>query len=203
MSKCVFINTTIYNGILNITANVTIQSLNERLLSTTSPAICFSAVCMIVGIIGNSLTIIIFNSKLERSSSNIFVSWLAIFDILSCAVVMPFDIYSLRFPLLAESDIRCKVFRYFAHFTNTSATMTLVCIAFDRYYKICKPLHGFSVKKAKACVFLNTCLALIISIPAAKLYGIRRIKTSVPGLYGLHCTMSANVIGTLFPYLYY
>ena len=180
-----------------------LYQLNNSLLHITIPTMCFTGVCIVVGMIGNALTVFIYRFKFVKSSSHILVTWLAILDVISCAFVMPFDLYVFRFPIMFKNIAACKIFRFIGHFANTAAPITLMCIAFDRYFKLCKPASNFGIMKAKMCIFITLLSASILSWPALVLFNIETVDTTIADVYGSGCRLSKSAYSRIYAVPYY
>ncbi|ESO83654.1 hypothetical protein LOTGIDRAFT_169131 [Lottia gigantea] len=128
---------------------------------------------------------------------------MAIFDLVACVVGMPTEIYDLRYPYTFYSSTGCKIFRFTETFTIYGSAIVLVEIAFDRYFKICRPLMIISLFKIKMLCFMATVLALIFSMPTALLFGITRSTTPIDGLLGYDCSIEEKYRKSTFQTVYY
>ncbi|KAK6176354.1 hypothetical protein SNE40_014654 [Patella caerulea] len=128
---------------------------------------------------------------------------MAIFDLVACVVGMPTEIYDLRYPYTFYSSIGCKIFRFTETFTIYGSAIVLVEIAFDRYFKICKPLMVISLFKIKMLCFMAAVLALLFSTPTALLFGITHPQTPIPGVRGYDCSIEEKYLKSTFQRVYY
>ena len=126
-----------------------LERLNQERAVYLLPAVIWVILLMIIGIIGNGLVIYVYRRRFKRTSSNYFILTMAIFDLVACLIGMPTEIYDLLKPFTFYSEFGCKVFRSTENFTVYGSVVVLIEIAFDRYFKICRPLMIVSLFKIK------------------------------------------------------
>lgn len=178
--------------------------LNEKLYEKNTPAIIFLLFSMIVGSIGNGLVIYVYGWRFKpNSSKNIFITWLAIFDLISCCVTIPFEVFDLRFPVLYGQGAICKISRTLAFAVNITSGLILVLIAFDRLRITKPPYKSYTKKKTRMLILLVTVLSFVVSIPALFVFGIKTIHTIFPGIDGKDCSYDDSVKDSIFPIVYY
>ncbi|KAK7101649.1 hypothetical protein V1264_019997 [Littorina saxatilis] len=177
---------------LNDTESVwaTLERLNHERAIYFLPAVIWVVILMIVGVIGNVLVIYVYRRRFKRTSSNYFILTMAIFDLVACLIGMPTEIYDLLKPFTFYSEFGCKVFRTTENFTVYGSVVVLVEIAFDRYFKICRPLMVVSLFKIKLLCVVAVGTAFLMATPSFVLYGITRNETPVPGIRGYDCSIA-------------
>ena len=126
-----------------------LERLNDERAVYFLPAVIWVILLMVVGVVGNTLVIYVYRRRFKRTSSNYFILTMAIFDLVACLVGMPTEIYDLLKPFTFYSEFGCKLFRATENFTIYGSVVVLVEIAFDRYFKICRPLMVVSLFKIK------------------------------------------------------
>ncbi|XP_050413717.1 neuromedin-U receptor 1-like [Patella vulgata] len=188
-------NTSIETGLL--------QRLNDAKAVHFIPVMLWVTLLMVIGVLGNSLVVYVYRRRFKKTSSNYFILTMAIFDLVACVVGMPTEIYDLRYPYTFYSSVGCKVFRFTETFTIYGSAIVLVEIAFDRYFKICKPLMVISLFKIKMLCFMATVLALLFSTPTALLFGITNPQTPIQGIRGYDCSIEEKYRKSTFQKLYY
>ncbi|XP_055958399.1 neuromedin-U receptor 1 isoform X2 [Patella vulgata] len=188
-------NTSIETGLL--------QRLNDAKAVHFIPVMLWVTLLMVIGVLGNSLVVYVYRRRFKQTSSNYFILTMAIFDLVACVVGMPTEIYDLRYPYTFYSSVGCKVFRFTETFTIYGSAIVLVEIAFDRYFKICKPLMVISLFKIKMLCFMATVLALMFSTPTALLFGITNPQTPIQGVRGYDCSIEEKYRKSTFQKLYY
>lgn len=180
-----------------------LERLNSERAMYMIPAMIWVFLLMIVGVIGNSLVVYVYRRRFKKTSSNYFILTMAIFDLIACVVGMPTEIYDLNNPYTYYSDIGCKIFRGCETFTVYGSTIVLTEIAFDRYFKICRPLMVVSLSKIKMLCVFAVFLAVCFSIAPLILYGTKRVETNVPGIFGYDCSIAQQYQKTTFQKVFY
>lgn len=167
------------------------------------PAMIWVGLLMVVGVIGNSLVVYVYRRRFKKTSSNYFILSMAIFDLVACLVGMPTEIYDLNNPYRFYSSAGCKILRGCAVFTVYGSATVLVEIAFDRYFKICRPLLMVSLTRIRMLCVLAVVIATLLSIPPFMLFGINRVNTSIPLVEGYDCSIAQHYKGSTFQTVHY
>lgn len=166
----------------------TIEDLNDRYTQQKLGGIVFVALMMVVGVIGNAHVLYLFAFKFPKSNHRIYILCLAVLDMITCSIGMPFVIVDLQNTLTFESAIVCKLLRFLNYFNSGGSAFTLVVIAVDRYKKICHPLgKQMNERKAKIACSIALSISLLIAWPAPVLYGKSTVDTHVDGITGVSC----------------
>ncbi|XP_059165269.1 probable G-protein coupled receptor 101 [Physella acuta] len=187
----------------NTTAVEGIDDVNDAMVSRLTPALVFIAVLIATGIVGNLLVLYIFVYRLKLSTQNFFIVCLAVFDVIGCVVSMPGEIVDMVLYYKFQYVIVCKSLRFVVVFSSLCSSITLVCIAVDRFRKVCKPSkRQMTIRHARLCLLPIIVGSLLFSFPAPILYGISTIETGIPGLTGNDCTFSDDVKDTAIPLIY-
>ncbi|XP_076448290.1 D(2) dopamine receptor A-like [Babylonia areolata] len=180
-----------------------LERLNGERAMYFLPAIVWLVLLMVVGVVGNALVIYVYRRRFKRTSSNYFILTMAIFDLVACLIGLPTEIYDLLKPFTFYSEFGCKLFRSTESFTIYGSVVVLVEIAFDRYFKICRPLMIVSLFKIKVLCALAVLVAVLMAIPSAILFGITRFSTQQSAIRGYDCSVSDTYRKTAFSYAYY
>ncbi|KAL3858399.1 hypothetical protein ACJMK2_012990 [Sinanodonta woodiana] len=101
---------------------------------------------------GNSVAICVYLRKYRPSTHRTFICSLAIVDLATCCVPMPFILVTLKYPIVFQNNGGCKLLQFLTYVMCIASSMILLTIAAERYRKICVP-HGIQ----------NTCAFLIFS----------------------------------------
>ncbi|CAG2220134.1 unnamed protein product [Mytilus edulis] len=176
--------------------------LSQRKAVLYLPVIIFLFLLMLFGCFGNSLVLYIYCFRSKKRSANNFIIAMALFDFITSVVVMPIDIYDLLYHYSFYSNIACKIFRAVESATTYASAVILIQIAFDRYFKICKPLHFGNRTRTKCMSISAGMLALILCSPAVVLFGTRREQIS-GNLCGFDCSVDQQYKGSTFQTMYY
>lgn len=174
----------------------TIHELNDILFQLHIPALVFVVMCMVAGIFGNTLVIVIYKSRFRRSNHRYFILFLAVTDLLACVTGVPFLVASLRLPYLMTSAFVCKVLRYFHYFVNNSAGLLLVVIAVERFRKIVFPFKTqFSVRQTLIICYATVFVSALVAIPAPIYFDATDVATGVGNVTGKECFVKTKLKG--------
>ena len=177
--------------------------LNQEKVLLLTPVIVYVAMAIVVGLIGNALVCYVYYFRLRRSPSRYFIMFLAVLDLLSCCVGSGSELTDLFQPYVFTATWSCKLLRFGLSFTIIAASFTLICVAFDRYYKVCKPLNGFPVRKVKFLCLIVVLLSVLLSSPAIAIFGLKTVETEVKGVTGTECSTADEMRNTPLPIVYY
>ncbi|XP_076093462.1 putative G-protein coupled receptor 34 [Mytilus galloprovincialis] len=176
-----------------------LEELNHEEAKQYVGGVIFVTIIMIIGIIGNLHVLFIYTLRMKPSNHRIFILSLAVLDMITCIVGMPFIIVDLRNPLTFTMVSACKVLRFVNYFICISSALILTVIAIDRYRKICVPL-GKQISRRIAKVLILVCLgtSMVLSWPAPVLYGHSSINTTNPNITGVRCFTEDQFKNTKF-----
>lgn len=168
----------------NITLNVLNKLHVRRNIGGISMLTCFS----VLGLVGNVHVLYVYSRQYKQSTYRIYVLFLAILDVINCAIVAPLVIVYLFHPLTFPSDIFCKVFRTILYFMAISSTLSLVSIALERFRKIRYPFKKhLSATQVKLLCLGSLIIAAVLSWPAPILWGLSHVESGVQGIQGRRC----------------
>ncbi|XP_052092306.1 neuropeptide S receptor-like [Mytilus californianus] len=168
--------------------NKGLEELNNEEAKQYIGGIIFVTIIMIIGVIGNLHVLFVYTFRMKPSNHRIFILSLAVLDMITCIIGMPFIIVDLRNPLTFTMKSACKVLRFVNYFICISSALILTIIAIDRYRKICVPL-GKQISRQKAKILIVVCIgiSLVLSWPAPVLYGHSSVNTTNPNITGIRC----------------
>ncbi|KAK3606444.1 hypothetical protein CHS0354_041385 [Potamilus streckersoni] len=191
------------SGNSSMYSDVNLQELNDEEVKVNIGAIVFISILMILGLLGNSSTIFIFLKKYKPSTYRTFILCLAIVDLATCCLSMPFSLIILKFPIMFPYDEMCKGFQFLTFSLCSGSTLILVTIAADRYRKICVP-HGaqISMRMARYICILDFFLASVLSWPCIVLFGNKHYETTLHNISGTGCYYSDEFWNTSYPVKY-
>lgn len=136
-----------------------LEELNHEEAKQYVGGIIFVTIIMIIGIIGNLHVLFVYTFRMKPSNHRIFILSLAVLDMITCTVGMPFIIVDLRNPLTFTMISACKVLRFLNYFICISSALILTIIAIDRYRKICVSL-GKQISRQIAKILIFVCLGI-------------------------------------------
>lgn len=187
-------NTSMYEGDL--------ESLSERRVALSIPVLSFIGLLVIVGVIGNTLVIFTYIKRVEKSSTNLFIFCLAVFDIINCIFGLPLEIYDLMHPYTNDQHYVCAIHHFIQFSADISSGYIIVCISFDRYLRIARPHQGLSVKFSKFAIGIISGISMIISLLTLFVYGTEKVTfDSYPGLVAHTCGTAEHAKNTVVPLL--
>lgn len=166
---------------------------NDKMFILHTPAIVYVSVLMVLRLIGNTMVIYFYGIKCKSSTTSWFITILALYDIFVCCICMPTEIADLSLYYMFSSNLFCKLFRLVTYTSALGSALTLIVIAADRYYKICRPFKNqMTLHFAKKATLGVVCISLLISAPTIILYGATIVD--IPNehgvkLTGFDCTM--------------
>ena len=175
-----------------------------KVLTRNIYGIVFVALQMVLGLIGNSVVLLVYYTKYRRSNYRTFVLFLAILDIGSCVLTMPFVIVFLYNSMNFPSDFVCRAGLLVGFTFGVAQSGALVLIAFDRYRKICHPLKKqISQKQAKASCIAVVFMALSVTWFTPFLYGTSTRTLGKSRLQVTQCYLAEDNLPNMIAKAYY
>ena len=167
----------------NLTLIESPEDLNKRFADQFRPLIIYLAVHAVLGILGNSLVLLVYSLSREyrNTTFKVFVLFLAVFDLLSCLTFIPTEILRLKNFFWETDSTLCRLKCFFNVFFNTALALALFFIAVHRYRKVCQPFKNqISPVVALRIVIVVLVTSCLLSVPAPILCGIAAInKTNI------------------------
>lgn len=176
---------------------------NERLYHINTPTVVFYIIAIIIGVFGNSLVIYVFRFRFKRTTANIFIVCLSTFDIITCFMLI-FEVFDKRLPMYSGNyPAICKLVRCIEVFANGGASVILVGIAFDRYYKICKPFKRLTMRRVRNLIIATVTAMVFGSWPMLLFHGSETVTTNYPHISGKDCADDDEYKGSVYPGIYF
>lgn len=187
----------------NLSKDAILEIINNREAELLMPIIGFLSILLLTGICVNTIVIYIYKFKFKRSNPRSFILCLAILDMVTCCVGMPYHIVDMLYPYMFYEVVACKILTFFLTFTSLASTLVLVLIATERFLKICKPLeHQISDKGSKIACWIVVAVALLLAWPNAVVNGKSTVDFAVGGVIGISCFIDDDFKDTIYPLLY-
>ncbi|XP_005107691.2 muscarinic acetylcholine receptor gar-3 [Aplysia californica] len=197
------------NGLLgnNTPNNVTdaeriayLAQLQAQTTRTMIPAMVFLICFSVVGIVGNTLVLIVYSQKFKRTSTRIFIMAIAGFDLVTNVTAIPGEIYDMFHIWDFSYASICRARFYFTSVTTVSAAILLLAVSVVRYRKVCRPFgKQVSMKQAKIICVCIAIFSVVVSIPYAIINGTQTRPTPRPDIVGHECTTDDSFVDTMWP----
>lgn len=140
----------------------------------------------VLGVFGNVLVCyVVLRNRAMQTVTNIFITNLALSDILLCVLAVPFTPLYTFMGRWAFGSTLCHLVSYAQGCSIYISTLTLTSIAIDRYFVIIYPFHP----RMK----LSTCIGIIVTIWVVSLLA------TLP--YGMYMTMTMSEVSGDRPHL--
>jgi hypothetical protein len=180
-------------------SNKTLYEYNEEESRRRLIPVIYLGFLLLMGAIGNVLVLIIYPLRFPNTTRTIFITGLAIPDLLICIVVIPFEIVEVRFQYMFYNEIACKIFRTFSTWYSLESMFVLMELSFDTYKKICKPFKiQITIKQAKLYIGCAFILSMFIAGSSLLNSGTRLVKFD-NYTTGYDCSLADEYVDTLLP----
>ncbi|KAK2170651.1 hypothetical protein LSH36_1g03035 [Paralvinella palmiformis] len=164
---------------------------------------------IVVGLVGNGIVVfVVAKNRHMHNITNIFIANLALSDIGLCAFSLPVQLYYQVTDSWVFGESMCQVI--FAAFAVPMyvSTLTILLIAFDRYWLIVYPLRSrITIRTAFLMLAVSAVLSLVIAVPVIMYSTIKHIREPDIGLYRTFCyerwpSQSARLAYTVLTFLF-
>jgi neuropeptide Y receptor len=119
------------------------------------------------GIVGNVIVVyVVARNKSMQNITNVFIANLAVSDIFLCAISLPIQLYYQLTDHWLFGDVMCRIM--FAAFAVPvyMSSLTILLIAFDRYWLILCPLRNrMSMRTALILMMVNITVSTALAVP--------------------------------------
>lgn len=134
---------------------------------------CILSLFSVAGTVGNAFVIYVFSKQRDKPTSTIFIITLAATDFFTCLIIIPHTIVWEYFAKRVQYDVICKVYYFLITSNVPFSFFIMVAIAFDRYFKICRPwTHALDPPVAKRVIGGMFMFAVSLGIITSLAYGI-------------------------------
>ena len=139
--------------------------------------VCLSTVAVVVGLVGNSLSIRVFSPQLnENSSSNVYMLVLAISDNFYLVAVMLREVLphygclsgARVLHVVNRSELLCRTLSFATSFFSNFSTLIILAFTFDRFYAgyYSANFHQYmNSSRARTCCVVMLLLVLVLTAP--------------------------------------
>ena len=182
-----------------------IQNLNSRISKRLFPITILIGTEAIIGLVGNILILCVYSRFYKHCNFRYFVLYLAIYDLTSCLIALPGEMYLQSNWFNFKNNYICKIKSYFNVFTAWGSAFTLFLLACDRYRKVCKPLNAqMQPSQALKLCLTGVLLSFCVAAPDAVLWG-KQSYTYEKGTYSLNlsiCEKADKYKDEIYPFVY-
>lgn len=159
------------------------------------PAIIFVLVVIVLGIFGNTFTIVFYGFKTKPTTTTRLIAVLATIDLATCLLLCD-QIIDMCMTVTFYNMFGCKTMYFLNHWFVFSSQFMLVVIGIDRYRKTCRP-HKWQFK-FKTCILIvvvTILTAVALSVRDFVIIEVATVNiTDVNGrtFLGYHCTHTSR-----------
>ena len=181
-----------------------LAEINAREVFALYPVIFFYAAILVIGLIGNTLVLLVYSYRYKRSPARLYILFLAAIDFSICLFGLPYHLIDLTHPYTFTNSTLCKSLTFVVTTLFHMSIFGLIVIAVDRYLKICRPLNKLNISylgRRRACVVAIVC-AIALSWPQIVLYGPSEMETPIDNLTGYACFIETQYFDTSYPFAY-
>ncbi|XP_076449805.1 uncharacterized protein LOC143286103 [Babylonia areolata] len=140
------------------------------------------ALFMVVGLVGNSLVLYVYNAKMETTVFTTFVTFLAGLDLTTTLTAMPLDMV-IKAVMVERSqgvEIMCKVAHFEVYTSSMASGAILLLIAATRHAKVCRPTHPqWTTPQARLWCLLIVLVAMALCTVSLVINGMEKVKVSL------------------------
>lgn len=138
---------------------------------------------MFVGILGNTLVVIVYTLKKNKSPANCYMLALGGLDLFACAFIHPYVTWKLFNPDSNYSQTHlplCKLFEYLIHSNLLTEGLVIFTISVDRYFAVLQPLKFVNaMSRTKVLLSASLIIGPVFSVPILEFYGPRAVNVKV------------------------
>ena len=186
------------------TRDAYIAQLQSERLHIVLPAMILLIFAALVGLVGNSLVLVVYSRKTKKSATRFLVALIAAVDLVTNVVVIPGHAYTQYNRWNFPSDVLCRTVVTSVSYTTTISVWLLLGVAIIRYRKVCHP-QGYqpSCGTVKWLCLLMFGVTLLSSLPIAIVTRVEDISTEWTGIYGQNCRISQRYVDPVEPLMAY
>ncbi|XP_059154614.1 alpha-2C adrenergic receptor-like [Physella acuta] len=165
-----------------------LTDLQSRFHVYNIPALTLLVFCSVAGLLGNSLILVVYSRKRNKTPTVVLILFIAVIDLINNVIIDPATTYAILHNRTYTNMKLCKAYYFFNSFTTWTSAILLVVVAIIRYRKICRPFgRQMNVRESKITCVLILVFSLLLSIPFAVFYGQITESTERPEITGYNC----------------
>jgi len=157
-----------------------LETFNARKLREYAPAIAYSALVIVLGIVGNAFTVVYYGFHVPRTSTNVIITALGTADLIACIVFCD-EIIELCFTVTFQNVAGCKIMYLCNHTLVITSGCILLLVAVDRYRQICAPFAWqLSVKWVRIAIAWIVVFSVLQSARKLVIFDVVRVNVTDP-----------------------
>ena len=137
--------------------------------------IIYLAIFCVIGSIGNALVIYVTTFVRESIVSRHFIITLAVVDLVTCVLIIPMTSYWEYVQHNVKNDVICKVYHFFITSNVPFSVFTMVAIAFERCFAICRP--HWRVLSPKLTTAILATISVLLGTIVSLSYGVDQLAS--------------------------
>ncbi|XP_045215284.2 cholecystokinin receptor type A-like [Mercenaria mercenaria] len=137
---------------------------------------------ILMGVIGNILTIVFYVKRSKRTTPVILIICLAVADLATCVTAIPI-ISEMATNVRYSQIILCKLAHFAGLWAGACSSAILWTISIDRYRKVCRPLgKQMTVTTVKYLVIGITSISLLLSVRMLVTFDAVNVNITIPNM---------------------
>ncbi|XP_052077940.1 octopressin receptor-like [Mytilus californianus] len=142
-----------------------VEAWNTELKNNGTGNISILLLLSVCGIIGNAIVLVVYKCQMKDvSDERYFIPVLALADMIACVVCFVADIVFIMINMKYTGSIFCEVVQFLICNTQSMSIFLLMCIAVQRYFKICKKIK-LSLQLRRMMIILSIIFSTAIALP--------------------------------------
>ncbi|CAG2245345.1 CCKAR [Mytilus edulis] len=152
--------------------NSSVEDVLQQYTQNVTVNVVLLSLYLVTGVLGNTIVLLVYKLKMKvTSEERYFIPVLALSDLVSSTVCSLYGIIVNNMPVTLESELAWDLLLYINGCVSFMSIQLLLCIALQRYLKICKQ-KTLCLKKRRIMVGLSCIFAVTFALPLAFSYDI-------------------------------
>ncbi|XP_045181336.1 cholecystokinin receptor type A-like [Mercenaria mercenaria] len=186
----------------DITSDSILATMNDSQFRILTPSFILVCILLALGVPGNAIALLVYITKMKRSTASYFIITLAFSDLINCIISLPVELYLISHFWTFDFPWLCKFSRFLTAAMNNTSSFVLAAIAVERFRSICLPLKPriSSLCCKFICVSLLVC-ACLSAVPMIFGYGTftYKIESYNVTVEAKTCLIDDRVLNTSYP----
>ncbi|KAK7107572.1 hypothetical protein V1264_015471 [Littorina saxatilis] len=163
--------------------------LSKESFRSRVPLLIYLGFVGVVGIVGNTIVVLVYWFKFTSSSKQVFILSMALCDLLMNIVTIPIKVVAIRHAYDAKVWV-CKTEWVTEHCPAVLSMLILYAVAVDRCNRVCRPhSRQLSVRQSLYVVVALVMATAALFLPFNVAYGAARWDTAIAGVQVKMCSL--------------